>query len=232
MAWRAGTRNDGTDSVAEEVAPASHWPQMRALILVVSSEKKGTASTAGMQLTVQTSSLFKTRAYEIVPLRMEQMEKAIQERDFPTFAELTMRDSNSFHATCLDSYPPIHYLNDVSRAAMRLVENINTAAGGSICAYTFDAGPNAVIYYLDKDSSGVAGAFRSILANVKGWDGSYGTGIEARSATGLDARAVTTLKAGVDSVICTGVGGAPEMVQDHLIDEKGCSGSELISRIP
>ena len=34
-----------------------------------------------------------------------------------------MMDSNSFHATCLDTFPPIFYLNDVSRAVIRVVED-------------------------------------------------------------------------------------------------------------
>ena len=145
VAWRAGKEVDGTDSIAEEVAPASHWPEMRALILIVSAAKKDIASTEGMQTTVKTSSLFKLRVEEVVPKRMVEIENAIHSRDFPAFAEMTMKDSNGFHATCLDSWPPIHYLNDVSRGAMRIVENINSRAGQMICAYTFDAGHNKLI---------------------------------------------------------------------------------------
>ena len=63
----------------------------------------------------------------------------------------------------LDSWPPIHYLNDVSRAAMNAVETINRRAGELVAAYTFDAGPNAVIYYQEKDSKTVAGVFRFVL---------------------------------------------------------------------
>ena len=61
-----------------------------------------------------------------------------------------MQDSNQFHAVCLDTYPPIFYMNDTSKAIIRLVHALN-AFNGSICAaYTFDAGPNAVIYTLEK----------------------------------------------------------------------------------
>lgn len=35
VAWRMGTDEDGSDSVAEQVAPQSHWPQLKVLILVV-----------------------------------------------------------------------------------------------------------------------------------------------------------------------------------------------------
>ena len=40
--------------------------------------------------------------------------QAINKRDFSTFAELTMRDSNSFHAVCLDTFPPCVYMNQAS----------------------------------------------------------------------------------------------------------------------
>ncbi|KAJ9657592.1 diphosphomevalonate decarboxylase [Neophaeococcomyces mojaviensis] len=221
VAWRAGSAKDGSDSIAEEVASVSHWPDMRALILVVSADKKGTPSTAGMQTTVETSTLFPTRANEIVPKRMAAIEEAIQAKDFPTFANITMMDSNSFHAVCLDSWPPIHYLNDVSRAAMNAVETINRRAGEPIAAYTFDAGPNAVIYYQEKDETSVAGVFRYVLQAVGGWDGEYGAQIRPNERGGLESKTFMTLKAGVSRVICTGVGGGPEQTDQHLVDVGG-----------
>jgi diphosphomevalonate decarboxylase len=226
VAWRAGTKEDGSDSVAEEVAPASHWPEMRALILVVSAEKKDVPSTTGMQTTVHTSPLFATRAEHIVPKRMIGMEEAITKRDFPAFADLTMRDSNNFHACCLDSEPPIFYLNDVSRAAIRLVNDINRVAGKVVAAYTFDAGPNAVIYYLDEVSEIVGGTFKAILGGeLEGWEGPFGDRLKGVSAgvdlNSLDSRAIEVLKTGISRVILTGVGEGPEKIDTHLVSEKG-----------
>lgn len=34
--WQMGERPDGKDSIAHQVAPESHWPELRVLILVVS----------------------------------------------------------------------------------------------------------------------------------------------------------------------------------------------------
>ncbi|ORE02104.1 diphosphomevalonate decarboxylase [Rhizopus microsporus var. microsporus] len=148
VAWEMGQKEDGSDSVAVQVAPESHWPELEALICVVSDAKKGTSSTAGMQSTIKTSTLMNERINQIVPARMEAMKKAILERDFQTFAELTMRDSNQFHAVCLDTYPPIFYMNDTSRAIIQLIHEYNASSpdGKLKAAYTYDAGPNAVIY--------------------------------------------------------------------------------------
>ncbi|KAH6585013.1 hypothetical protein BASA60_000708 [Batrachochytrium salamandrivorans] len=178
VAWNMGSRNDGSDSLAVQIAPQQHWSDLEALVLVVSDARKDTGSTEGMQLTVQTSSLLQHRITEVVPRRMRQMQDAIARRDFNVFAELTMADSNQFHAVCLDTFPPIFYMNDISRAVIRLVTAYNnlylsppttttttTGAGGvsglvgglndnaaASCssgyraAYTYDAGPNAVLY--------------------------------------------------------------------------------------
>jgi diphosphomevalonate decarboxylase len=32
-----------------------------------------------------------------------------------------LQDSNSFHSTCLDTYPPIFYLNDTSKTIINLI---------------------------------------------------------------------------------------------------------------
>ncbi len=219
VAWEMGEQADGTDSVATQVAAATHWPAMRALILVVSAAKKGVSSTAGMQATVRTSALFPLRASEVVPRRMREMERAVRERDFEAFGRITMRDSNSFHATCLDTDPPIFYMNDVSRAAVRLVEEINERAGRVIAAYTFDAGPNAVIYYLEESQADVAGAFKALLADKDGWQTQRGQGVAAQKVEWRDEKAAQQLSQGVSRIILTGIGEGPRKIEKSLIDE-------------
>ncbi|KAI0709577.1 Diphosphomevalonate decarboxylase [Cerioporus squamosus] len=150
VAWQMGERADGSDSYAVEVAPREHWPDIHALICVVNDEKKGTSSTSGMQRTVETSPLLQHRIKHVVPQRMDAISKAILARDFDAFARITMQDSNQFHAVALDTDPPIFYMNDVSRAIIALIVEYNRVAvanGGKLkAAYTYDAGPNAVIY--------------------------------------------------------------------------------------
>lgn len=215
-----GSKADGSDSQAVEIAPASHWPTMKALILVASAEKKGVSSTSGMQTTVATSDLFKRRAEVVVPKHMEQMIQAVKDKNFELFGEITMKDSNSFHATCLDTFPPIFYLNDTSRAAIRVVEAINEKAGKIIAAYTFDAGPNCVIYFEEKNMAEVAGTIKSVLGNVQGWEGKEITA-EMRYPDHFDERAVKALQEGLSRVIFTGVGEGPISVKESLIKADG-----------
>lgn len=219
VSWEMGVEEDGSDSLAEQVAPASHWPEMRAAILVVSAAKKGVSSTAGMQATVATSQLFTQRASSVVPERMTKMKAAIQQRDFATFADITMKDSNQFHAVCLDTSPPIFYLNDTSRGIIRLVEELNRVAGKPVAAYTFDAGPNAVIYYLAENKEWIMALLKTCFEGVPGLEGVQST---KRLEDELDVWLVKGVVGGVSRVILTGVGEGPEKVEDKsLIDEVG-----------
>lgn len=151
VAWRkGGAKEDWSDSLAEQVADENHWPEIRAVIMVVSDAKKDTSSTAGMNTSVETSLLLKYRAETVVSKRMEAIERAFLAKDFETFGQITMADSNQFHATCLDTYPPIFYMNDISKSIVRIVHAYNKWAGQIRAAYTFDAGPNAVLFTLEK----------------------------------------------------------------------------------
>jgi len=117
------------------------------VIAVVSDSKKETSSTGGMVTSVATSPLLSHRASSgLVEERMAAIEAAYSAKDFPSFGKLTMQDSNQFHAVCADTYPPIFYMNDTSRGIVNLVHRYNEAKGGVRAAYTFDAGPNAVVY--------------------------------------------------------------------------------------
>lgn len=217
VAWEMGTQPDGSDSQAVQIAPVDHWPSMKACILVASAQKKDTSSTAGMQSTTTSSTLFNDRISRIVPQRMQEMQTAITNRDFPTFASLTMRDSNQFHAVCLDTYPPIFYMSDTSRAVVRLVDHINASAKHLICAYTFDAGPNAVVYYLEEHERQVLGfIYASIDPQVEG----------ASQLSGMDRgevpeRIKSSVREGVKRVILTKIGGGPERVEESLLREDG-----------
>ena len=164
MRWQQGSAADGSDSIASQVIDERHWPDMRVLILVANRAQKETSSTDGMQRSVATSPFLAHRAAHIVEPRMRAMEQALRARDFSAFARLTMQDSNSFHATCLDTYPPIVYLNQTSQHVIAALTAVNAlqGEGGEVAAYTFDAGPNAVVYCLEKDTRQLLALFKAL----------------------------------------------------------------------
>ncbi|XP_021563083.1 diphosphomevalonate decarboxylase [Carlito syrichta] len=225
--WQMGQQADGKDSVARQVAPESHWPELRILILVVSADKKPTSSTAGMQASVDTSALLRFRAEAVVPARMAEMARCIRERDFCGFAQLTMKDSNQFHATCLDTFPPICYLNDTSRHIMQLVHRFNTHHGDTKAAYTFDAGPNAVIFTLDDTVAEFLAAVKHSFPPESNGD-TFLKGLPVRPVPLSDelkaALAMEPVPGGVRYVIATQVGPGPQVLDDphtHLLGLDG-----------
>lgn len=226
VAWEMGNEIDGSDSKAVEVAPMAHWPDMKAAILVVSASKKDTPSTSGMQLTVKTSDLFKERVRDVVPRRFEEMKKSICEKNWPLFAELTMKDSNSFHATCLDTFPPIFYMNDTSKKIIKLCHQINAFYNETVVAYTFDAGPNAVLYYLKENEQKLFAFIYKTFNKVSGWETKFSSDelaqfikhFDADVAKDLDFEIDDELYQGVSRVILTQVGPGPQPIDECLID--------------
>ncbi|XP_023100669.1 diphosphomevalonate decarboxylase isoform X1 [Felis catus] len=225
--WQMGERADGKDSVARQVAPESHWPELRVLILVVSAERKLMGSTAGMQTSVETSPLLRFRAEAVVPGRMVEMTHCVRERDFQGFGRLTMKDSNQFHATCLDTFPPISYLSDISRRIVRLVHCFNAHHGQTKVAYTFDAGPNAVVFTLDDTVPEFVAAVRHCFPPESNGD-KFLKGLPVRPASLSDelraALDVDPTPGGVKYIIATQVGPGPQMLDDphaHLLGPDG-----------
>jgi len=114
-------------------------------------------------------------------------------------------------------------MNDTSRAAVRVCEAINNnyaeASGKEvpICAYTFDAGPNAVIYYLADHETEVAGLFKAMLKGKEGWESRRGAAVNANHVVLEGTETVAELlQKGVSRVILTSVGDGPRRVEEHL----------------
>ena len=80
--WHMGNQDNGRDSIASVVQNASHWPDLRILILVVSDEQKKVPSSTGMKRSVETSTLIHYRANQVVPERIRQMRKVRYVRYF------------------------------------------------------------------------------------------------------------------------------------------------------
>ncbi|KAL9694803.1 hypothetical protein quinque_014088 [Culex quinquefasciatus] len=163
--WRKGELPDGSDSIAVQLTPVDFWPEMRIIVLVVNDMRKKTSSTGGMSTSVKTSKLLKHRAERCVPEHTAQLVEALKGKDFETFGKITMQDSNQFHAVCLDTFPPCVYMNDISHAIVTLVHRFNDLKKDIRVAYTFDAGPNACLYLLEKDVPEVLATVNKVFPN-------------------------------------------------------------------
>lgn len=224
--WHAGVKPDGTDSIATQIVDSSHWPQMRALILVVGDHRKKVSSTKGMKISKETSELLQYRITKCVPFRTEAICQAIRDKDFAKFAEITMKDSNQFHAICLDSYPPFAYLTATSMKIIDFVHKYNDICGEPRVAYTFDAGSNACLYLLEDEVPKVLGVIQSLFPSST--PDSFIKGLPARvEPVGAELETALSLhpeeKDSVKYVIHTKVGEGPSEVTDGsaLLNDAG-----------
>lgn len=164
--WERGIKEDGTDSYIRQIVDANYWPELVDIVAIVSNEKKKISSRAGMRETVATSILYKVRP-DYAEAACIELEEAIKKKDFEKFGILTMRDSNNMHAVMLDTYPPMIYLNDISKNIISAVTDLNKQEGKIVAAYTFDAGPNAHIITLENYESKVMSVLKSIQGIIE-----------------------------------------------------------------
>ncbi|WAR11672.1 MVD1-like protein [Mya arenaria] len=209
VVWDKGELADGKDSIARQIAPHTHWPELRVLILVVSDQKKQTGSTAGMQVTMETSSLMAAR----------------------------LGESNQLHAVCLDSYPPISYMTDVSRLIVNLVHAYNTYHGQNKVAYTFDAGPNACLYLLEEHVPMVTSLVQHFFPPIQG-NKEFLTGLPVKKAK-LNQELLSTIAVPIQPtgaikfIIHTQPGPGPTLCsnKDSLLDNAGMPKAVVIETI-
>lgn len=138
-------------------------------IMVFSDVEKKIPSTEGMNLCVQKSNLLKFRV-QFTPKNIVKMISAIFNGNKATFYEMMMRDSDNFHMIVEDCLG--HENSYLSMESKRLMLKLNYLRNrdehGGLIGYTFDAGPNPVIYF-DKSSSG-----QNIFEELSNWQNEQG----------------------------------------------------------
>jgi len=166
--WRAADSHKG--SFATSIAPADHWDLIDVIAILDAGHKK-TGSTDGHRL-AQTSPLNPARI-ALVPERLERCRRAILERDFEVFAEVTETDSEHMHAVMRTSTPSLVYQTPETIAILTQVKRWR-AGGHAVCA-TVDAGPNVHVIalgsereWLETELSGFAAVKRLITSHPGG----------------------------------------------------------------
>ena len=139
-------KDGGDDSHAIQLYNENYW-DLGIKLIIVAQEEKEISSSLGMKITKETSELFKYRINHVVNENLIKLKKSLEKKDFNSLAEIIIKDSNNFHACCRDSYPTINYLNAESEYIIKAVMLLNKIYGKNICAYSFDAGSNAFIFY-------------------------------------------------------------------------------------
>ncbi len=147
--WQAGFNHE--TSFAGSIAPPEHWA-LADCVAVVSQEHNTTHSIGGHAL-ANTSPLQAARVAG-AHNRLNLCRRAILEKDFATFAEITELESNLMHGVMMTSKPNLFYWRPATLAVIRAVQGWRTE-GLEVC-FTIDAGPNVHVLCPQESSKIVA----------------------------------------------------------------------------
>ena len=133
--WTEGESH--TTSYAYSLFPAGWW-NLRDILLVVSDQEKKVSSSAGMEQ-VNTSPLLPQRL-TLLPVRIERVNKAIQEKNFAVLGKIIEEDCLEMHQVMQTQKSPLNYLNKTTTGIMTAVRSWRR--DGLEVYFTIDAGPN------------------------------------------------------------------------------------------
>lgn len=154
--WHEGQKSDGTDSFAEELAPADHW-DLRCVVLVTRKGPKDVPSTEGMNHTMETSPFY-AEWLNTVRRDMDGAKEAIVQKDFVRLAEVSEGSCLAMHASAMAARPAVIYWN--ARTLELIHEVRSLRAQGKACFFTIDAGPHVKVFTTAEDVYGVKAYFQ------------------------------------------------------------------------
>lgn len=152
--WQAGIRDDGLDSYAKPLHDT--WPGLMLGLMVVEGSAKPISSREAMQLTTQTSPLYRAWPHT-VQQHLNDLRQAIQSQDFEHFGRIAEQNALAMHATMLASSPSIDYRLPASWTVIQQVYQLRR--DGIAVYFTQDAGPNIKLLFEVKDYQTIAAAF-------------------------------------------------------------------------
>lgn len=125
-------------AVARQLAPETHWPELRDVIVICSTSEKAISSADGHHL-AHSSEMYPARL-AAVPERAERVRAAIKDRDLKTLGEASEEDALSMHAVMMTSIPPLLYW---TARTVEIIHKVWELRKKGIMGYfTIDAGPN------------------------------------------------------------------------------------------
>jgi diphosphomevalonate decarboxylase len=150
--WSKGKKKDGSDSFANQLFPASHWPELSLLVCIVDPKEKKISSRVGMEQTVQTSPFYQGWL-DTIEQDLENMRKAIQTKDFELLGKTAEHNCLKMHATMHTTEPSNIYWKPETIKVIQCVQTLRSS--GIPCYFTMDAGPQVKVLCLDTHKKAV-----------------------------------------------------------------------------
>jgi diphosphomevalonate decarboxylase len=137
----AGTEADGRDCLPAQILPPEAW-DIRMLVVLVTQEAKEVGSTAGMELTRETSPYYEAWV-RTHPPDMDEAIAAIRQRDLPRLGEVAEHSCFKMHGCMSGSLPALIYWRGTTIDVLRRVFELRRA--GLPGWATVDAGPHVKV---------------------------------------------------------------------------------------
>jgi diphosphomevalonate decarboxylase len=150
--WLPGSRSDGADSFAIQLAPPEHW-DLAIIVAITADEPKRVGSREGMARTVNGSPFF--RAWqESHEVDLKAVRQGILDRDLGLLGRAAERNCLKMHAAAMASEPPLIYWNPATLAVIHQVRDLR--AQNLEAYFTIDAGPQVKVLCRAADGPTVA----------------------------------------------------------------------------
>lgn len=152
--WDRGTDPQGLDSHGAPVAPRDHW-DVSMVVGVVSTQKKPTGSTEGMERSRLTSPLYETWVRQ-AQADVVEGRAAVLARDLDRLGRVMESSTFKMHASMMSSDPPLLYWKPGTVACLHEVFRLRD--NGISAWATMDAGPQVKVLCPTADAPTVAAA--------------------------------------------------------------------------
>jgi diphosphomevalonate decarboxylase len=140
--WQKGNSDD--TSYAKQLFNEHHW-DLRNIIAIVSSSPKKIRSIDGMRLSKKTCpEQFYSEFVGVANHHIEQISKAVLERDIARLGVLYEKENYLFREVCLRTAPPLDYWTKVTD---NILDKVASLRNDGVHAYAgTDAGPNVHVF--------------------------------------------------------------------------------------
>jgi diphosphomevalonate decarboxylase len=156
--WRRG------EEAAREFLPASHWPELRVAVGIVSSKKKSVSSRAAMTRAKETSSLYETWVNDS-PRYFSGACEALKNRDLEQLGLLMQQSYLSMFSTMFTSVPPVFYWEPETVTVINACRELREQ--GVAAWETMDAGPQVKILSTDTDLPQVTAYLERVVPGLR-----------------------------------------------------------------
>lgn len=153
-----GSEEDGSDSFAEPLAPAGHWP-LKVLVAITAQVEKAVGSGPGMSLSAETSPYY-NEWVSSHPDDLEVARRAIAARDFESLAGISEWSCLKMHAAAMSTVPPLLYWNGATVDCLNRVRELR--GDGVPVFFTIDAGPQVKAVCLPGTEGDVLAALEAV----------------------------------------------------------------------